>query len=241
VYHYTYQLTDQTGRSYIGARSCSVYPTDDVTYMSSSKYVHKAIIDGFVFEKKILAVFPTRIDAVQHEINLHDFFDVARNFNFYNRSRQTNLKFDTSGIEVSEETRLKRRIALEKRYGILKKDFRNKQSKKENYSRKIDAKKRGARKGVKQSKSHTEARANAQTGKTGMLNNKGAKPVFAINLLTKHTHILVGRKNISDSGFDPSTVHRICHKKPSSFTHKKHIFRFLTEEEIQDFVLNLKG
>lgn len=52
MYHYTYQLTDQTGRAYIGARSCHVYPTDDVDYMSSSKYVYQAISNGFVFEKR---------------------------------------------------------------------------------------------------------------------------------------------------------------------------------------------
>jgi len=50
----------------------------------------------------VLAEFPTRYDAVCHEIFLHSFYDVAKNEMFYNRAKQTSTGFDTSGSkEVS--------------------------------------------------------------------------------------------------------------------------------------------
>lgn len=228
-FHYTYLLSDIDGKMYIGARSCSMPPQQD-NYWSSSKYVLKAMKDGVLFTKQILSVWPSRHESVLHEILLHEIFDVAKNVSFYNRSKQTSTFFDTSGLPVSEDSKKKRRIAMEQRYGTLKKDYRIKKDTKN--------KCKGWPRGKKQSASQIANRAKAQTGKMGMRNNKGAKPIFAINLLTKETKLIIGRTDISNSGFDPSTVHRICHKKPSSFTHKKHTFRFLCKEEIEMFVLD---
>ena len=226
-FHYTYLLSDNDGKMYIGARSCIAHPNDD-NYWSSSKYVLNAIKNGVLFNKEILAIWSSRKEAVLHEVLLHDVFDVAKNKNFYNKSKQTSTFFDTSGNEVSKETRAKRRTSMEKRYGILKKDHRITKEKSP----------RGVKKGTKQSLLTIAARAKAQTGKMGMQNNKGAKPIFAINLLTKEAKLIIGRTQVSNFGFDPATVHRICHKKPSSFTHKKHTFRFLGQEEIKMFVLD---
>lgn len=39
------------------------------------------------------------------EIILHNLFDVSRNINFYNRSKQTSTGFDTSGIPASEKSK----------------------------------------------------------------------------------------------------------------------------------------
>jgi hypothetical protein len=234
-FHYTYLLSGNDGKMYIGARSCLTIPEKDI-YWSSSKYVLQAIKDGVVFDKKILSVWPSRQEAVAHEILLHDIFNVAKNVNFYNRSKQTSTSFDTSGIFVPEETRKKRRDAMEKRYGSLKKDYRLKAIHKSKIEPKNTCK--GWPKGKKQPASMVMARAKAQIGKTGMKNNRGAKPLFAIDLVTKKATVLVGRTHVENFGFDPSTVHKICHKKQSSFTHKKHTFRFLCQEEIKMFVLD---
>lgn len=231
MHHYTYRLIDENGIAYIGARSSHLHPENDVRYMSSSKYVRMAIANGIKFSKQILAIWPTRMHAIEHEIRLHDAFDVANSNLFYNKAKQTSTAFDTSGAYVSEETRAKRRAAMIKRYGTLKKDYRIKGK------RPLSQTKKGWPKGKKQPPEMVANRAKAQTGKTGMQNNKGAKPIFALNLKTKKVELLVGRRNIVDNGFDPSTVHKICYKKPSSFTHKQHTFRFLNQEEIKMFVL----
>lgn len=232
-HHYTYLLTDEVGKMYIGARSCVCLPKDDV-YWSSSKYVHEAKQQGKKFTKQILSVWPTRQEAVMHEIFLHEVFDVAKNESFYNKSKQTALAFDTSGHEVAEQTKQKRRSAMEKRYGTLKKDYRLLETYGTKHKPKGTCK--GWPKGKKQSQEMIAKRSKAQIGKTGMQNNRGAKPVFAINLLTKEAKLLIGKANISESGFDPATVHKICNKKPGFYTNKKHIFRFLLPKEIEMFV-----
>lgn len=221
MYHYTYRLTDNEGFAYIGARSCNHHPEDDVAYMSSSKYVATAIKQGVVFSKQILAIWPTRELAIQHEIRLHDAFDVAKNPLFYNKSKQTNTKFDTTGFVFSEESRKKISVSAKRKRG----------------SRVCGP---NSLKGKKQSLQHVANRAKSQIGKTGLKNNRGAKPIWAINLTTKVAFLLVGKQNIMQSGFDPSTVHRICRKKPSSFTHKKHTFRFLCNEELSMYALDLE-
>lgn len=46
-YHYTYLILNITNdMKYIGARSCDCLPKLDTKYMSSSKYVEKAIKEG---------------------------------------------------------------------------------------------------------------------------------------------------------------------------------------------------
>ena len=105
-YHYTYWLTDENGRSYIGSRSCVVHPCDD-EYFGSSLLVKDAIKNGMKFTKTILAIWPSREDATSHEVLLHEIFDVAKNRNFYNRARQTSTKFirDISGWTHNKHTR----------------------------------------------------------------------------------------------------------------------------------------
>ena len=93
---------------YIGKRSCSCLPELDTSYMGSSKYVPK---DECI--KVILNTFTSSIDAINDEIALHNTFDVAVNSMFYNRSKQTSTKFDTTGISItpSEATKQKLRTA----------------------------------------------------------------------------------------------------------------------------------
>lgn len=95
--HYVYLLIhDQTGLMYIGARSCKGSPEED-SYMSSSS-LGKAYCSNC--DKLVLATFTTRAEAVSYEIYLHKLFDVGVNPLFFNKSKQTSSKFDTTGTTV---------------------------------------------------------------------------------------------------------------------------------------------
>ena len=90
-HNYTYEIENKINRiRYIGVRSCNEAPVDD-PYMGSSKRLNEAIaIEGKEnFTKKILQTFPTREEAMKHEIDLHELYDVARNPMFYNQAKST--------------------------------------------------------------------------------------------------------------------------------------------------------
>ena len=116
MYHYTYMLevknpTDSRFR-YIGVRSCKVKPEEDVYFGSSRSFCKWQDENGVdKIEKTVLGWWPSREQAVKHEILLHDIFDVARNTEFFNRSKQKASGFDTSGTEISEEHKEKVRKA----------------------------------------------------------------------------------------------------------------------------------
>lgn len=110
MYHYTYLLLHKTtAMRYIGVRTSEVPPLQDIHYWGSSKYIPSDVKQTHL--KIILKEFPTREEAVNHEILLHDLNNVAASPNFYNKSKQTSTTFDTSGITLSEEHKEKCRIA----------------------------------------------------------------------------------------------------------------------------------
>lgn len=102
-YHYTYRITNvKEGMYYYGVHSCDCLPKEDigVRYWSTSKR------DGFVdhqkqnpeqYKYKVIKIFDTRIEAVEHEIFLHKKFDVKLHTKFYNDANQTSTNFDTTG------------------------------------------------------------------------------------------------------------------------------------------------
>lgn len=94
--HYTYLLTYSDGLKYIGVRSCKKPVEEDVAYNGSSLYAPKHL----VVSKEILGQFLTREEAIAHEIQLHEQYDVGRSPLFYNRCKQTSIKFDTSGASI---------------------------------------------------------------------------------------------------------------------------------------------
>ena len=101
-YYYTYLLRHKLdGRLYIGSRGCNCLPEEDTAYMSSSKAVTKEYLA--LCAKRIIRVFKTRIDALEHEIRLHNMFDVAVNPKFFNASKQTSIKFDRTGVPMSDK------------------------------------------------------------------------------------------------------------------------------------------
>jgi len=95
--HYVYHSYEEWGREYIGVRSCDCLPEEDTKYFGSFR--DKTF---FPTEKTILFVCETRQEASEIEIELHDFFDVAVNPQFANKSKQTSTKFDTAGLPQTE-------------------------------------------------------------------------------------------------------------------------------------------
>lgn len=106
-YHYTYILeaVNPLGneRFYIGVRSCNKHPTEDGCYMSSSRSVATAIAFGVAFKKNVLAIWPSREEAVAHEVRLHEFLNVSTDPSYFNKAKQTTVKFDTGGTTYSTE------------------------------------------------------------------------------------------------------------------------------------------
>lgn len=88
-YYYTYYSYEEWGRGYIGSRGCNCLPEEDVKYFGSFKD------KTFKPTQKIILKddYATREEAYADEIILHDYYDVANNPHFANRSRQTSTKF----------------------------------------------------------------------------------------------------------------------------------------------------
>ena len=101
--HYVYRITNiRIKKHYYGTRSCECDPKNDLgfKYFSSSKdsdFILDQKNNPKDYKYKIVKIFPNRKDAVNLEIKLHNKFKVNINSSFYNKSKQTNLKFDTSG------------------------------------------------------------------------------------------------------------------------------------------------
>jgi len=98
--HYTYMITNTLNdMQYIGVRSCDCEPNED-QYWSSSKYLKEDITKFGIenFTKQILNIWNTREDALEHEISLHEQYNVSTNKLFYNKSKQTSVGFDTTGM-----------------------------------------------------------------------------------------------------------------------------------------------
>ena len=95
--HYTYLIVYQNNMRYIGVRSCKCLPEEDTKYIGSSKITPN---DQIAF-KQILKQFKTRKEAINHEIELHELYDVAKATNYYNRCKQISTGFDTSGAKIT--------------------------------------------------------------------------------------------------------------------------------------------
>lgn len=101
-YHYTYRITNIKERMYYyGVHSCNCLPKEDigVKYFSSSKnkFVKDQKENPQDYKYKIIKIFSTRVEAVEHEMFLHKKFDVKLHEKFYNNANQTSTGFDTTG------------------------------------------------------------------------------------------------------------------------------------------------
>jgi hypothetical protein len=87
-YYYTYYSYEEWGRGYIGSRGCECLPEDDIKYFGS--FYDKTFNPT---QKIILEIYETREQALEAEVILHDFYDVANNPHFANKAKQTSTKF----------------------------------------------------------------------------------------------------------------------------------------------------
>jgi len=112
-YHYVYRITNINERKhYYGVRSSSVKPVYDlgVKYFSSSKdsgFIRAQRENPRLFRYKVIRCYNSRSEAVAAEIKLHNKFNVHVNESFYNRCKQTAVGWDTTGNEVTKDTRVK--------------------------------------------------------------------------------------------------------------------------------------
>lgn len=103
--HYVYLIEKKSAleteqKYYIGVRSCEGLIAND-DYMSSSKYLTEEVdkLGKQSFNKIILKRFENREDALSYEIHMHKEFDVANNPIFFNKARQTSVKFAAAAGE----------------------------------------------------------------------------------------------------------------------------------------------
>ncbi len=106
MHHYTYLITYKNGLKYMGVRSSEDKPEED-NYYGSSKHTPDV---SEVVTKEILGIYPNRSEALQAEIAYHSLHDVGVNPLFLNRSKQTSVKFDTTGITFAMEANHKEAI-----------------------------------------------------------------------------------------------------------------------------------
>lgn len=108
--HYTYIIKHKNlNLKYIGVRSCECLPKDDTNYWGSSKHLPKNAKE--THSKRVLKTFSTRKEALEHEIYLHNKYEVATNINFYNKANQTSVGFDTTGTTLVFTELHKQRIS----------------------------------------------------------------------------------------------------------------------------------
>lgn len=107
-YHYVYEIVYTDNKRYIGARTSSVPPEEDTSYIGSSKYTP----NNNILQKSILGVFPRRDEALAFEIYLHDKFNVHISDMYYNKAKQTSTGFSTAGITKDSCEWLQRRKYL---------------------------------------------------------------------------------------------------------------------------------
>ena len=95
--HYVYYSYEEFGRGYIGCRTCDCPPEDD-DYLGS---YHDETFSPT--NKIVLETFSTREEALQAEIDLHEFYQVDKNPHFANKARQKTTGFYYAEKKFGEE------------------------------------------------------------------------------------------------------------------------------------------
>jgi hypothetical protein len=129
MHYYTYLLIHPiTELKYIGVRSCKCLPEND-PYMGSSRAMSSSYKKEF--DKLVIQEFPTKAQAIAHEIALHKQFNVSKNpeflnianataggFTIYEMSEAHKMKLlkGKLGVPRTPETIAKLKLASQKRY-----------------------------------------------------------------------------------------------------------------------------
>jgi len=102
--HYVYKITNlhpiNSQQFYIGVHSDKNPDSLHDGYMGSSKYLDIAMLEQGIrnFKKEILSKWSTRKEAMLEEIRIHEELDIAKNQNYYNKSKSHGTRFDISGF-----------------------------------------------------------------------------------------------------------------------------------------------
>lgn len=105
--HYVYLLKSRKDKKlYIGARTTpDGLPSADTAYKSSCKVMSKTYLSNC--QKRILAAFNSRKEAIAYEVFLHKKYQVSSNDRFFNAAMQTTTSFCTQGTKLSKEHKAK--------------------------------------------------------------------------------------------------------------------------------------
>jgi len=112
-YHYVYRITNiKESKHYYGVRSTYLNPIEDlgIKYFSSSKdlyFIEDQKLNPKNYKYKIVSIFDSRKDAIEMEIKLHNKFNVGNNPSFYNKAKQSSIGYDTHGVSLSNEHKIK--------------------------------------------------------------------------------------------------------------------------------------
>lgn len=102
-YFYVYYSYEEWGRGYIGRRECYCPPKEDINYFGSFR--DKTFNPT---QKIILEIFNSREEAIQAEIDLHNFYEVHNNPHFANKAKSSSTGFYVCMIgEDNPMTKLK--------------------------------------------------------------------------------------------------------------------------------------
>ena len=99
MYHYVYRITNVVeNRHYYGKRSSKISPKEDlgVKYFSSSSdknFITDQQVNPKNYEYVIVSEHATAEEALEVETYLHNYFQVDVNEKFYNKAKQTSVKF----------------------------------------------------------------------------------------------------------------------------------------------------
>jgi hypothetical protein len=107
IIYYVYRITNiNLKKHYYGKRKTSIDPKLDlgIKYFSSSRdkqFIEDQKNNPHSYKYKIIKKFVSVEEATTLEIYLHNKFNVGKNPIFYNKSKQTSTKFDTTGISYN--------------------------------------------------------------------------------------------------------------------------------------------
>lgn len=116
IYFCVYRITNLVEKKhYYGFKSSSIHPSKviGVTYFSSlTKDEGKAFRKDQKenpqnYKYKIVQLFDTKEKALTREVRLHAKFDVENCNNFFNKRNQKSSRFDNTGHNHTEETKVK--------------------------------------------------------------------------------------------------------------------------------------
>lgn len=106
VYYYVYWIyNSKIKKSYVGVRKSKIPPNKDIgkKYFSSSTdqdFIDDQQNNSKDYKYYIMDTFDTLEDASSYEMAIHEYFEVQKNENFYNKARATCSGFLTSCINT---------------------------------------------------------------------------------------------------------------------------------------------